>query len=82
MMQRRHSPWRKNFEGFPGRNVICLGDHASVRVTCTRVGKPYWPHSILDLLGEGMNPDCEEGQFEEYLLEVSPTADRIVSILE
>ena len=44
--------------------------------------KPYLPHSILDLLGEGMNPDCEEGQFEEYLLEVSPTADRIVSILE
>jgi len=22
--------------------------------------KSYWPHSILDLLGEGMNPDCEE----------------------
>ena len=23
--------------------------------------KSYWPHSILDPLGEGMNPDCEEG---------------------
>ena len=44
--------------------------------------KSYWLHSILDLLGEGMNPDCEERQFEEYLLEVSPIADRIVSCLE
>ena len=44
--------------------------------------KSYWLHSILDLLGEGMNPDCEERQFEEYLLEVLPIADRIVSSLE
>ena len=41
-----------------------------------------WPQSILDSLGEGMNPDCEERRFEEYLLEVSPIADRIVSGLE
>ena len=44
--------------------------------------KSYWPQSILDLLGEGMNPDCEERSFEEYLLEVSLIADRIVSSLE
>jgi len=29
-----------------------------------------------------MNPDCEEEQYEEYLLEVSPISDRIVSSLE
>ena len=44
--------------------------------------KSYWPHSIMDPLGESMNPNCEEGQCEEYLLEVSPISDRIVSSLE
>jgi hypothetical protein len=44
--------------------------------------KSYWPHSILAPLGEGMNPDCEERQFEEYLTEVSLVADRIISNLE
>jgi hypothetical protein len=29
-----------------------------------------------------MNPDCEEKQFEEYLLEVLPIAERIVGSLE
>ena len=46
------------------------------------LGKSYWPQSILDPLDEGMNPNCKERQFEEYLLEVSPIADRIVSSLE
>ena len=44
--------------------------------------KSYWTQLILDLLREGMNPDCEERQFEEYLLEVSAIANRIVSSLE
>ena len=47
-----------------------------------RLVKSYWPHSILNPLGEGMNRDCEERQFKEYLLEVSPIADRIVSSLD
>ena len=44
--------------------------------------KSYWPHTPLDLLGEGMKSDCDEGQFEQYLLEVSPIADRIAGSLE
>lgn len=44
--------------------------------------KSYWPHTSLDPLGEGMKSDCDEGQFEQYLLEVSPIADRIMSSLE
>ena len=27
--------------------------------------KSNWPQSVLAPLGEGMNPDCEENQFEE-----------------
>ena len=46
------------------------------------MGKSYWPQSILDPLDEGTNPNCKERQFEEYLLEVSPIADRIVSSLD
>ena len=37
---------------------------------------------ILDLLGEGMKSDCSEEQFKEFLVEVSPIANRIVSSLE
>ena len=44
--------------------------------------KSYWPQTPLDPLGEGMKSDCNEGQFEQYLLEVSPIADRIVGNLE
>ena len=33
--------------------------------------KPYLPHSILDLLGEGMKSDCREEQFEEFQEQVS-----------
>ena len=44
--------------------------------------KSYWPQSVLALLGEGMNPDCEENRFEEYLREVSPVADKILDSLE
>jgi len=44
--------------------------------------KSYWPQLVLALLGEGMNPDCEENRFEEYLREVSPVADKILDSLE
>ena len=44
--------------------------------------KSYWPHSILAPLGEGMNPNYEDSQLEEYLREGSPVEDRIVSSLE
>ena len=44
--------------------------------------KSNWPQSVLAPLGEGMNPDCEENRFEEYLREVSPVADKILDSLE
>jgi len=43
--------------------------------------KSYWPQTPLDPLGEGMKSDCSEEQFDQYLLEVSPIADRIVDSL-
>ena len=40
--------------------------------------KSYWPQTPLDPLGEGMKSDCSEEQFDQYLLEVMPIADRIM----
>ena len=64
-----------------------------LRVSLSRLGgkhrhhvlglvKSYWPQKTLDPLGEGMKSDCFEGQFKEYLLQVSPIADRIVGSLD
>ena len=78
-MQKRHSLW---WEGSPGRYEVYLATARQYVSHVLGLVKSYWPQSILDPLGEGMNPDYEERQFEEYLLEVSPIADRIVSGLE
>ena len=43
--------------------------------------KSYWPQTPLDPLGEGVKSDCSEEQFDQYLFEVSPIADRIVDSL-
>ena len=43
--------------------------------------KSYWPQTPLDSLGEGVKSDCSEEQFDQYLTEVSPIADRIVDNL-
>ena len=40
--------------------------------------KYYWPQTPLDLVGEGVKSDCSEEQFDQYLFEVSPIADKIV----
>ena len=37
-----------------------------------------WPQTPLDPQGEGMKSDCSEEQFDQYLFEVSPIADKIV----
>ena len=46
-----------------------------------RLVKSYWPQTSLDPLGEGVKSDYSEGQFDQYLFEVSPIADRIVDSL-
>ena len=43
--------------------------------------KSYWPHTPLDLLGEGAKADCSNDQFDQYLEETLPIANRIVDIL-
>ena len=43
--------------------------------------KSYWPHTPLDLLGEGAKADCSEDQFDQYFTETSPIADKIVDNL-
>jgi hypothetical protein len=43
--------------------------------------KSYWPHTPLDPLGEGAKADCSDDQFDQYLTETSPIADRIVDSL-
>ena len=43
--------------------------------------KSYWPQTPLDRLGEGTKSDSSEEQFDQYLVEVSPIADRIVDSL-
>ena len=43
--------------------------------------KSYWSHTPLDLLGEGAKADCSNDQFDQYLEETLPIADRIVDIL-
>ena len=43
--------------------------------------KSYWPQTQLDPLSEGVRSDCSEEQFDQYLSEVSPIADRIVDSL-
>jgi len=40
--------------------------------------KSYWPHTPLDLLGEGAKADCTKDQFDQYLTETSTVVDRIV----
>jgi hypothetical protein len=40
--------------------------------------KYYWPQTPLDPVGEGVKSDCSEEQFDQYLFEVSPIADKIV----
>ena len=40
--------------------------------------KSYWPQTPLDPLGEGVKSNYSEGQFDQYLFEVSPIADKIV----
>ena len=79
MMQKRHSLW---WEGSPGRYEVYLATAHQYVSHVLGLVKSYWPHMILDLLGEGMKSDCSEEQFEEFLVEVSPIANRIVSSLE
>ena len=43
--------------------------------------KSYWPQTPLDPLGEGAKSDCSDDQFDQYLTEISPIADRIVDNL-
>ena len=43
--------------------------------------KSYWPQTPLDPMGDGVKLDCSEEQFDQYLSEVSPIADRIVDSL-
>ena len=43
--------------------------------------KSYWPNAPLDPLGEGARSDCSDDQFDQYLTETSPIADRIVDSL-
>ena len=43
--------------------------------------KSYWPQTPLDPLGEGVKSYCSDEQFDKYLFEVSPVADRIVDSL-
>ena len=43
--------------------------------------KSYWPQTPLDPLGEGANSDYSDDQFDQYLTEISPIADRIVDSL-
>ena len=43
--------------------------------------KSYWPQTPLDPLGEGVKSDCSDDQFDQYITEVSPIADRIVDSL-
>ena len=43
--------------------------------------KSYWPHTPLDPLGEGAKADCSEDQFDQYLTETSPIADKLVDSL-
>ena len=43
--------------------------------------KSYWLQTPIDLLGEGVKSNCSEEQFDQYLFEVSPIADRIVDSL-
>jgi len=44
--------------------------------------KFYLPQANLAPLGEGLNPDSDEGKFDEYLGEVKPVADRIADSWE
>ena len=43
--------------------------------------KSYWPHTPLKQLGEGAKADCSNDQFDQYLEETSPIADKIVDSL-
>ena len=46
-----------------------------------RLVKSYWPQTPLDPLGEGVKSDCSEEQFDQFLSEVSPIADKTVDSL-
>ena len=41
----------------------------------------YWPCTPLDALGQGAKADCTNDQFNQYLLETSAIADKIVETL-
>ena len=41
----------------------------------------YWPQTPLDPLGEGVKSDYSEEQFDQFLSEVSPIADKTVDSL-
>ena len=43
--------------------------------------KSYWPQTPLDPLGEGAKADYSNDQFDQYLEETSPIADRIMDSL-
>jgi len=46
-----------------------------------RLVKSYWPQTPLDPLGEGVKSDCSKEQFDQFLSEVSPIADKTVDSL-
>ena len=43
--------------------------------------KFYWPTTRLDALGKGVNADCTDEQFRQYVEETSVAANQIVESL-
>ena len=44
--------------------------------------KSFWPAANLALIGDGLAEGCSDEKFTEYVEEVKPIADKIISSLE
>lgn len=44
--------------------------------------KSFWPAMNLALIGDGLAEGCSDDKFAEYVKEVKPVADKIISGLE
>ena len=47
-----------------------------------RLVKSFWPAANLALIGDGLAEGCSDDKFAEYVEEVKPIADKIISSLE
>jgi hypothetical protein len=66
------------------QKVLNLIAEASTTYVSHALGlvKSFWPKARLEVLAQGVTAECSKEQFNEYLLEAWPVAEKIVENIE